>query len=86
MSQDVLKLKREHRTLKQYAEGLAAAVDSHIIAVDRIMKLPADSKRGEAIGAAVGTLEMALHRLQHFGMDLTFEQMRKARAKREASQ
>jgi len=82
MTRGWLELKREHRTLKQYAEGLAAAVDSHIVLMDRIMQQPPTIERGKSIGAAMGTLEMALHQLQHFGLKLTFENMRTARAAR----
>ena len=72
-------LKRQHRELREYAVRLADTVDAFIVGLDAAMKRPESRSRGEAIGRAVGSLEMALHQLQHFGLGLSFEAMRKKR-------
>jgi hypothetical protein len=83
IEQKVRDSRREYRTLKKYCEGLSAAVDLHIIEVDRIMKQREGFDRGKAMGAAVVRLEFALHQLQHFGMDMPFDKMRRQRRARE---
>lgn len=75
-------IRRECATLKRTSRDLADMVDRFVVAMDAAMKMPEGRSRGMQIGRLVGALELTLHRHQHFGLGMSFDAMKRRRARK----
>jgi hypothetical protein len=57
---------------KKYLKELVAQVETHLSEIDRIMKLPEGSKRGELIALSCNNLNLTKDVAKRFGLGLDF--------------
>lgn len=71
---------RQIRELRRNLKDLVESVGVCLGALDAEMRTPSDAKRGQRVAAICNALDLAHDRAAHFGLDMSFEAI--ARAKR----
>ena len=55
---------------KKYLKNLVKQVELHLAEIDRIMKLPNSSQRGQLIAQSCNNLELIKDTAKHFGLGM----------------
>ena len=64
--------KRTDKEIKRYFKELVSQVETHLAEIDKIMKLPESSKRGELIAHSCNNLNLQKDISKRYGLGLDF--------------